>query len=409
MHSILKAKTRGLADDVIGFAQQLIQTPSLSYNEAGVADLVEDRMSKIGFDRVERDEFGNVVGVLFGRHDDQTLLLNCHMDTMPPGDEASWDRPIFGAQIADGRIHGLGAGDCKGGLSGILHTAALIKRSLLPLRGNLVVAATVAEEDGGSAGVRGLIEKTLPDLDLHPTYAILGEPTGLGLYYGHDGWMELEVTVEGANPFDVRHAAEAIFCDVDLRRQQSIRPGSRESINARPPRFSDSDGQCRATILMDRRMGPNEDLMDVLGQVKHSASLASQGSGSVAVAAAVRQESQRLYTGQSTLVRRVTHAWATDPFHPLMERARQSLAAAGCEVRPGKWELGRLGMGTAGAPLVCEYGIPTIGYGPGEEAFIHAPNESVSVDKVLEAVYGTAVMVHSLIGVPVCGWSAEEI
>jgi len=409
MYDVLRAKMRGLSDDVIRFAQQLVRTPSLSYAEADVAALVEREMGQIGLDRVVRDEFGNVVGVLFGREADPIVLLNCHMDTVPPGEEAAWSEPAYSGRLDDGRLRGLGAGDCKGGLAGQLYTAALLKRSLLPLRGSLVVAATVAEEDGGSVGVRGLIERTLPELDLEPTCAILGEPTGLGLYYGHDGWLELEITVEGPNPFHVDDAAWAIFTDLESCCRRTHRPEALETAAACPPLFEDLSGHRRATIRMDRRMGPTEDVDDVLTQVRHTASLATQTSGAVAVDVAVRQENHRLYTGQTTMVRRVTNAWSTDPFCPLMERSRHCLAAAGCEVRPGKWRLGRLGMGTAGHLLVGEFGVPTVGYGPGEEALVHRPNESVETNKIVEAVYGTAAIVHGLIGVPVCGWTSDEI
>jgi acetylornithine deacetylase/succinyl-diaminopimelate desuccinylase-like protein len=109
------------------------------------------------------------------------------------------------------------------------------------------------------------------------------------------------------------------------------------------------------------------------------------------------------------MVRRVVHAWTTDPFHPLMERARQSLSAAACMARPGKWALDRIGMGTAGSVLTREFHVPTIGYGPGTELMAHAVDESVNIEKVSEAVYGTAAIVHGLIGIPVFGWTADEI
>ncbi len=409
MYALLRGKTQGIEDDALAFAQQLIRTPSPSYWESEVATFVEQEMNRIGFDRIVRDEFGNVVGILVGREAEPTVLLNCHMDTMPPGDEADWGEPVYSGRIEGGRLYGLGAGDCKGGLAGLLYAVAVLKRSLLPLRGNVVVAATVAEEDGGSVGVRGLIERTMPELDLKPSYAVLGEPTGLGLYHGHDGWLELEITVEGPNPFHVDDAAQAIFNELEALRQRKLQPGTPEPLTAQPPLFKNMTGTRRATIRMDRRMGQSEDVGGVLSQVQHDATLASQSSGAVAVEVAVRQESQRLYTGQTMLVRRVTNAWTTDPFHPLMERARQSLAAAGCEVQPGKWRLGRLGMGTAGAPLVSEYGIPTIGYGPGEESAVHAPNEWVETDKIIEGIYGTAAIVHGLVGIPVCGWTSDEI
>ena len=301
-------------------------------------------------------------------------------------------------------MYGLGAADCKGGLAAHIFTAALLKRSLLPLRGNLVIAATVAEENGCSVGVRHLLEKTLPEMNLHPTYAILGEPTGLGLYYGHDGWVEMDIQVEGSNPFLVDDAAHAIFNEYSSRTLED--PGTR---TLHRPRFINEGGMRRATIQMDCRLRSAESVGSILSQTKHEASMAAQATGTVAVAVAVRQENQRLYTGQTTLVRRVVHAWMTDPFHVLMERARQALSAADCLARPGKWALDRIGMGTAGSVLTRDFQVPTIGYGPGTELMAHALNESVDIGKISEAVYGTAAIVHSLIGIPVFGWTSDEI
>ena len=92
-----------------------------------------------------------------------------------------------------------------------------------------------------------------------------------------------------------------------------------------------------------------------------------------------------------------------------MERSRHALAAAGCRVNPGKWTLGRLGMGTAGGHLVTDYGVPTICYGPGLEEAAHTANEYVETGMIAEAVYGTASIVHSLVGIPVFGWTSDEI
>jgi acetylornithine deacetylase/succinyl-diaminopimelate desuccinylase-like protein len=282
----------------------------------------------------------------------------------------------------------------------------LIKRSLLPLKGNLVVAATVAEENGRSIGVRTLMEKTLPQLKIKPTYAILGEPTNLGLYYGHDGWIEMDICIRGANPFQVDDAASAIFEDLRSARNSD---GGAEGLSLRRPRFEDEGGIRRATIGLERRLIGDDAADEVLGRVRHEATLVAQSVGAVAVEVAVRQDTQRLYTGRTTMVRHVAHAWTTDPFHPLMERARQALGAAGCQVRPGKFQLGRMGMGTAGSVLVDQFQVPAIAYGPGDETVAHTADEYVKTDSVVEAVYGTAAIVHSLVGIPVFGWTSDEI
>jgi acetylornithine deacetylase/succinyl-diaminopimelate desuccinylase-like protein len=64
-------------------------------------------------------------------------------------------------------------------------------------------------------------------------------------------------------------------------------------------------------------------------------------------------------------------------------------------------------MGTAGSILTKRFNIPTIGYGPGLEEAAHSENEYVETDKITEAILGTSSIVHSLVGVPVFGWTAD--
>lgn len=411
LYDVLRARTDGVKANAIAFAQKLVQARSLSYQEADVAALVEREMRNVGLDHVARDAFGNVVGVVHGREADPVVLLNCHMDTAHPGDERAWTTSMTSGHIDGGRLYGLGAGDCKGGLAALVYAAALLKRCMLPMRGSLVVAGTVAEEDGGSVGMRHLLGYTLPKLELKPSYALLGEPTGLDLYYGHDGWAEFEIVVEGDDAAHVENAAWEIFKDFDAFHRCAERPEAPEAARTEPPVFHQDRGNRRATIALNRRMATSEEASNVVAQMKHHAARAVQVAGAeeVQVQVAVKEECQRLYTGRTTVVRRVTHAWSTDPFDALVDKARGALAGAGLAARPGKWRLGRLGMGTAGGVLVNEHGIPTLGYGPGNENLIHAPNEYVEVDKIVEAVYGTAAIVHSLAGVPVFAWTAEEI
>ena len=403
MHSLLRNRNSMLETDVIDFTQELVRTASPSLEEEGVAARVEAKMQEAGYDEVLRDDAGNVVGIMHGRDSGPVLLLNCHMDTADVGREPSAED----GRVVDGRLVGSGASDCKSGLAAQIFAGLLLKRSLLPLEGSLVVAATVAQENGGSAGVRALLGQTLRELQMTPTYAILGDPTDLGLYYGHDGWAELEVRVESANPFHVDDAVAAIV--QDLNSSHRVMHKGPAALAVHNPRFADVSGHRRATIQVDRRLNAAEELEEMLHQMKHNASLAAGGTAAVAVDVAVRQEKQQLYTGRTTLVQRITNAWSIDPFHTLMERSRQALAAANCNVRPGKWELGRPGMGTAGGVLVTDFQIPTIGYGPGSENAAHTAEEDIAVAKIPEAVLGTAVIAHSLIGVPVYGWTSDEI
>ncbi len=402
MYQMLQQKKEGMSAEVAQFAQQLISIPSVSCQEQALAGVVEGRMRELGYDKVIRDGAGNVVAAMFGRDSGPTVLLVSHMDTVAP-DMKQWTNDPYQPTIAGGRLTGLGASDAKGNLAAQIYAGCLIKRSLLPLRGNLVVAATVDEENGCSVGVRHLLEHTLGELELQADFAVLGEPTGLGLYYGHDGWAELDIRVEGANPFEVDDAARAIHRDC------TAGEGGSQDVLVRPVAFTQRQGLRQAIIGVTRRLSEFGGSKQAIHALRHGANLVANSIGNVAVEVAVRHEERKLYNGTTTLVRRMVNAWQTDPFHPLMERSRQALAAAQCSSKTGRWKLGQLGMGTAGGVLVNDFAVPTIGYGPGEEASAHRGDESVALEAISTAVYGTAAIVHSLVGVPVFGWTPDEI
>lgn len=408
MYSLLKERSERQKKSVVEFTQDLIRIPSPTSREDEAAKRIECHMRELNYDKVFRDGAGNVVGILFGRENDTTILLNSHIDTVTAQDDL-WTGSPYSGRIENGRIYGLGASDCKGGLAAQIYAGDLLKRSLLPLQGNLVVAATVSEENGRSLGVRALIEETLPEQGLIPTYAILGEPTEGGLYYGHDGWMKIEVRAEGQNPFQVDDAAQAIYNDFNAvyhKRNFDERQGS---FLVQQPRFDNNQGVRRATIELERRVKPSEEIDDILGQIRHNVSLVAHSIGGVAVNVDVHRDTQQHAARANSAVQRIVNAWSIDPFGRLIDRARQALAAAGCEAHPGKWKLEHRGMGTAGGTLVNEYNIPTIGYGPGCEHLAHTPDEYVEIDKIHEAVYGTSVIVQDLIGFPVFGWTSDEI
>lgn len=409
MYSLLAAKSRGLEAETLEFTQQLIRTASPSLQEGEVARLVEDRMKALGYEKVFVDDFGNVVGVLSGREGQPTVLLNSHMDTAETGQSEAWqDSPLSG-EVRDGVLHGLGASDCKAGLAAQIYAGAVLRRAMLPLKGNVVVAATVSEEQGGSPGLRHLMQETLPSLDLQPDFAILGEPTDLGIYYGHDGSAVFEVLIEGPDNFQVNDATTAVFESFCNQYQTAGGEGQSERQSLRSPRFQRAPGAVSGVIDVCRRLSDTATVSGTMEQIKHEARAAAASVGHVAVNVAVRREERQLYTKRTTLLEQRVDAWSLDPYHPLITRARHALTAAGCDVSCGKFRLPRLGMGTAGGVLMNQFDVPAIAYGPGSEDTCHGPNESVSVARASQAVYGTAAITHSLVGVPVCGWTLDEI
>ena len=86
MYALLTAKNGGLREEALSFARELIRTPSPSLQESAVARLVEAKMQALGYDQVFADEYGNVVGIMWGRAGESTVLLSSHMDTADAGE-----------------------------------------------------------------------------------------------------------------------------------------------------------------------------------------------------------------------------------------------------------------------------------------------------------------------------------
>jgi len=144
-----------------------------------------------------------------------------------------------------------------------------------PLRGNLSKRLTAAEENGRSLGrgTRGSARcRTLERSRLSPFSA---EPTDIGLYYGHDGWLELEVSRRRANPSMWTSDARDLS-DLDGGYAKRL-AGDVEMVSLCEPTFDRiRAAHARATIRMNRRLRHAEDVGGVVGEVKHSVSLAAK-------------------------------------------------------------------------------------------------------------------------------------
>ncbi len=306
MHSILRGKRDAMKKEVACFAAELVKISSPSMHEGELADLVFRKMRELDYDRVFRDAFGNVVGMMAGRESEPNVLLNCHMDTVDASGEG-WDRPPLSGESDGVRIFGRGASDCKGGLAAQIYAGALLKRSLLPLRGTLIVTASVGEENGRSLGIRKLFEETFPSLGLGIDYAVLGEPTDLGLYYGHDGWMTMEIKISGINPFLVEDGARELH-DSFSKISGRMNRGGIEEYSVEAPRWQDSGAMKSAGIMVSKRLHARELAEDAIAAAKDHVAVLESGNPSLAVQVDLVSEEQNSYTGVRQIVRHLSNA-----------------------------------------------------------------------------------------------------
>jgi acetylornithine deacetylase/succinyl-diaminopimelate desuccinylase-like protein len=127
----------------------------------------------------------SVAARLPGTGGGRSLMLNAHMDTV--GVEGMAD--AWSGAVREGKLYGRGAYDMKGSLAACM-VAAKVLAGEPRLRGDLVVAA-VADEEYGSIGTAGLLERVRTDA------AIVTEPTSLRICRAHKGYLWIEVEVEG--------------------------------------------------------------------------------------------------------------------------------------------------------------------------------------------------------------------
>jgi acetylornithine deacetylase/succinyl-diaminopimelate desuccinylase-like protein len=197
-HGVL-ASLRARERDLVELARELIATPSPNPpgDEREVARIARQAMAELGFARVRtlaRDEARpNVVGEV-GGEGGQSLVLNGHLDTKPPGAEAAWEIPPYDPVVRDGKLHGLGSTDMKGSAAAMIHAgAALAEAGSLP--GKVGVVLSADEEAGSRYGAAWLASSA----EIPADAVLVGEPTGL-----RAGWEYIAVASRGFSAFRVR-------------------------------------------------------------------------------------------------------------------------------------------------------------------------------------------------------------
>ncbi len=174
--------------DAVALLKEMVRFPSLSGEEEEIADFVEDYVDREGV-MVERLD-DNVV-FLIGDGDD-TLLLNTHLDVVPPSADHPYD-PFDPVEV-EGELYGRGSVDAKA--SGAAMTTALLslaENGWTPDAGRLMVALTTNEESGGKDNGLQDVRPHLPDLNA----AVIGEPTSLHPCVAQKGLLILKIHAHG--------------------------------------------------------------------------------------------------------------------------------------------------------------------------------------------------------------------
>jgi putative selenium metabolism hydrolase len=360
---------------------RMIQIKSLSGEEGAVQELLQNQMKEAGFDEVTVDGLGNVIGRIGSGK--RILAIDGHMDTVDLGNLSHWDFDPLGGEIKDGYVHGRGSVDQEGGPAAFITAGKILKEIGVPENLTIYFVGSVMEED-----CDGLCWKYIVEEDgLKPDVVISTEPTNLNLYRGHRGRMEIHVEFHGLSSHGsapergknaiymaARTALEIEKLNDRLANDEFLGQGSitiSEIISSSPSLCAVAD---YARIHLDRRLTWGETKESALDEVRELVK-------GIDAKVSLLNYSEQSYTGKEYGMEKYYPTWKLEEDHPMVQTGVSAFQKLfGKKPHIDKWT-----FSTNCVTINGYFGIPTIGFGPGNEILAHAPNEKVAIDDLVKA------------------------
>jgi succinyl-diaminopimelate desuccinylase len=393
----IRSATQARWPALVEFTQQIVQIPSLPGQEEQVALAVRQELERLRYDDVWIDEAGNVIGRIKGGGG-PTIMLNGHLDHVDPGIAASWPHPPFSGAIVAGELWGRASVDMKGPLASMIYGASLLKMLDLTPAGDVYVTAVVMEEIGGF-GTDYLTTR------LKAAVAICGEPSRNILRRGHRGRIELDLTCQGRsahasvpqlglNPHYGVAAFLAKMPEIELAEDETLGRSSVAPTLYRTDQSSPNVIPGEGRLTLDWRNVPGESPPEVVAKLQALLERSLAGSELARQCWAkvdIHTELLTTYTGLTKQFSSIFPAFILTEDNPFIVAARASLTDL-LDHDPGVdvWR-----FATDGGHLMAA-GIPTIGFGPGDERLAHTNQERLSLAQLEEATAAYAVLILTL-------------
>lgn len=368
-------------DDMTRLLRDMIRIPSTSCNERRVIERIKEEMEKVGFDEIRIDKMGNIIGRIGSGK--TVIAMDAHIDTVDVGDFDLWKVDPFEGELKDGVIYGRGASDQEGGMASMVYAGKIIKELNLTGDYTFYVTGTVMEEDCDGLCWQYIIEQD----EIKPDFVIITEPTNLNIYRGHRGRMELIVTTKGLSCHGSApgRGINAIYKMVPIiegieRLNENLKddPFLGKGSIAVTQIFFKSPSQCaipdECTIQLDRRLTVGENIELAVNEIKKL-------KGAEDATVDVLTYTKPSYTGLVYPTEKYYPTWLIDENHVLVQSAVETYKEMfSNEPKIDKWTFSTNGIATMG-----KFGIPTIGFGPGNEIFAHSPYDQIPVYHLVEA------------------------
>jgi putative selenium metabolism hydrolase len=387
-------------DTIVTFLKDICAIPSMDSLIGPVGERIQAEMRQLGFDEVRFDKMGNTIGRI--GNGPKVLLYDSHIDTVGIGNRADWGWDPFIGKTENGLFYARGASDEKGSTPGMVHGLALA-RDLGLLDGYTAYYFGNMEEWCDGIAPNSFAEA---DPGVKPDFVVIGEPTNMQVYRGHKGRIELKITASGRSA----HAASHYLGDNAVYKMMSIITQIREldrrmrfGLGHHPvqgyPSVAVTDVQVRTaslnavpdqfTIYLDRRITSNEPHDDVIAQIKGL--IPDYLQNEIQVEELFYDTPS--YTGFVFPVSKYYPAWLLEDTHPLTRAGQSTIQALWGEKRPlDTWDFSTNGTYWAG-----KAGIPSIGFGPGDEKNAHTLLEHVPLQEVVDSTLFYALLPHFVV------------
>jgi succinyl-diaminopimelate desuccinylase len=298
------------------------------------------------------------------------LLFLCHLDVVGASEE-KWQHSPFGAVEAEGKIHGRGSADMKGGITAAAAAIKQVIESGTQLQGDIIFFAAAGEETD-SCGAKRFIQNMTGQL---PKLAgvIVPEPTDFAVVTAHRGILWLEITTagkaaHGSTPhlginaiismkellnelenFKIRYTPHKLLGDCSMS-INTITGG--KAINIIPD---------KCTIGIDIRTLPGQNKQNIIDDFEK-------------IFAKLKQKNPK-FDAQVSIAREVL---------PLETDTNAKFVKDFCSCL-GADETKAVGFTTDG-PFAAGLGAPVVIFGPGNPDLCHKPDEHIEIADLEKAV-----------------------
>jgi len=410
--SKIKAAAEGYEKDMTKFLRDLVRIPGESCEEAGHINRIAEEMRTVGFDKVEIDPQGNVLGYMGAG---ETLIAyDAHIDTVGIGNINNWKFDPYEGFESDTEIGGRGTSDQMGGIVSAVYGAKIMKDlGLLNDKYTVLVTGTVQEED-----CDGLCWQYIINEDkVRPEFVVSTEPTDSGIYRGQRGRMEIRVDVKGISCHGSapERGDNAIYKMADILQDirslnendaadgteikglvkmldEKYNPAWKEArflgrgTVTTSEIFFTSPSRCAVAdscaVSLDRRMTAGETWESCLEEIRSLPNVKKYGED---VKVSMYQYDRPSYKGLVYPIECYFPTWVIPEDHPVTKALEESYknmygnsrigVAETLVMRTARPLTDKWTFSTNGVSIMGRNGIPCIGFGPGAEAQAHAPNE----------------------------------